>query len=304
MDNNLFGAVEEQKSEAVKKIKNGIQKYLIFFVLLFNILLEVVSKLYTFGLHNPFSAEFVLSVSLSTVTTVVCYLSFIPFGRYDERKRNLDYEDINSTWKNLSTTVRLGFLSLFEIFCKDQVTAERNDAKRYLLENNTVIPFETYKEKYEGMTKKELKALYKSGLISKNDFKTLMRANGYGLFNPTKIKAINPVIILAGTSKSSLNDAGRSNSSTIPRKLILRLALSLVVTVVLNSFKARFAGGGEGVILDMIFSVAQIVVASIGGYSVGVDDFKFTVDKINSRVIFLSLFCEKNKIEIKEAPSK
>ena len=72
----------------------------------------------------------------------------------------------------------------------------------------------------------------------------------------------------------------------------------------MNSIKTQFVGGGEGVVLDMIFSVAQIVVASIGGYSVGVDDFKFTVDKINSRVIFLSLFCEKNKIEIKEAPSK
>lgn len=304
MDNNLFGTVEEHKSEAVKKIKNGIQKYLIFFVLLFNILLEIVSKLYTFGLHNPFSAEFVLNVSLSMVTTVVCYLSFIPFGRYDERKRNLEYEDINNDWKNLSKTVRLGFLSLFDTFCKDQVTAERNDAKRHLLENNTVIPFEEYKEKYEGMTKKELKALYKRGLLSKKDFKALKRANGYGLFNPTKIKAINPVIILAGTSKSSLNDAGRSNSSTIPRKLGLKLALVLVASLVLNSIKTQFVGGGEGVILDMIFSVAQIVVASIGGYSVGVDDFKFTVDKINSRVIFLSLFCEKNKIEIKEAPSK
>lgn len=303
MDNNLFSIADEKKAVVVNVIKTGVQRYLIFFVLLFNVALEVVSKLYTFGVHNPFSAEFILNVSVTMVTTIVCYLCFIPFGRHDETKRNIDFKDINQTWKELSNKIRMGYLHLFDGFCKDQVCVEREDIKKHILENNTVIPYSVYKDKYEGLKKKDVKKFYERGEISKKDYKAILRANGYGWFNPTKIKPINPVIILAGTQKASLNDAGRSNSSTIPRRLGIKLALVLVVSVVLNSIKTQFIGGGEGVILDMIFSVFQIIIAAVGGYSVGVDDFKFTVDKINSRIIFISLFCEKNNISQKETPS-
>ena len=295
MDNNIFGVVNEEKNKTMEKIKTGVQKYLIFFVLFFNIFLSVVSRLYRFGFKNPFTIEFFLELSITALTTMICYLCFVPFGRADELKRNVDFPKTSKLWQELSTKVRIGFLSPFSDFCEQQVITERNDAKKLIIDNSTVIPFNTYKEKYEALSKKQLKELYKKEEINKKEYKALIKANGYGFFNPTKIKAINPVIILAGTRKSGLNDAGRTDASYIAKWLTTRPLIMFISTAILNSIVTTFNGGGTSVLLDMMIAVFQIIIASVCGYSAGVSDFKYNLDRINSRIIFISLFFEKHK---------
>lgn len=296
MDNNLFAVVDEKKSKAVEKIKTGVQKYLIFFVLLFNVALVVVSRLYRFGLKNPFTVEFFLEMAVTMTTTMICYICFVPFGNSEERKRNIDFPKIQKLWQDLSTKVRTGFLQLFSLFCEAQVIEERNEAKRLIIGNNTVIPFEFYRENYECLSKKQLKVLYKAEKISKKDYKAILKANGYGALSPVKIKRINPVIILSGAKKSSINDAGRTDSSFVARWLMTRPLVMFVSTAILNSIATTFGSNGN-VILDMLIAVFQIIIAAVFGYSAGVSEFRHTVDKVNSRVIFLSLFCEKEGIK-------
>lgn len=300
MDNNIFGIADEQKNKAVQKVKNGVQKYLIFIVLLFNIALEVVSKLYAFGLHSPFTAQFFSNLSVSLATTMICYACFIPFGRGDEAKRNNEFLSLSKLWYALSDTVREGYLRLFEAFCKEQVTDERTEAKKAILANDTIIPYDEYKEKYEGKSKKYINSLAD---LNKREKKAINKANGYGLFNATKIKPINPTIVLSGHGKKHVNDAGRNEKSYAISYLAKKPIIIFFSAVVLNSISTTFTGGGTNVILDMLFSVFQIVIASVFGYSAGVTDFKHEIGKINNRVIFISLFCEQNKIQVK-TPSK
>jgi hypothetical protein len=299
MDNNVFAIIEEKKNKSVEKIKNGAQKYLIIVVLLFNIALVVVSRLYRFGFKNPFSAEFFLELAITMTTTMICYMCFVPFGKTEEEKRNLEFPKIVKLWQELSTKVRTGFLQAFGLFCEQQVADERNEAKKLIIDNNTVIPFEIYKEKYEPLSKKQLKSLLNEEKLSKKEYKAILRANGYGLFSPVKIKRINPVIILSGARKSSVNDAGRTDTSYVARWLTTRPLVMFISTAILNSIATTFIGGGSNAILDMFIAVFQIIIAAVFGYSAGVSEFRHNLDKINSRVIFLSLFCEKNKIQTK-----
>ena len=303
MDSNFFAVADETKNEVAKRIKNGVQKYLIFIVLLFNVSLVIVSRLYRFGLKNPFSVAFFLELAVTLTTTMICYICFIPFGHTEEARRNLDFPNTKNLWSELSEKVRNGFLKAFSMFCEEQVIEEQNETKRLILCNETVIPYETYKDKYEKMNDKDLKKLLEKGELCKKEYKALLKANGYGFLNPTKVKKINPVIILSGTKKSSVNDAGRSDKSYTLRWLAARPFVMFIVAAIINSISTTFSGGAENVILDMLFSVFQIVVAAVFGYSAGVSDFKYNLDKINSRVIFLSLFCEKNQIQTK-TPSK
>ena len=237
-------------------------------------------------------------MAVTMTTTMICYVCFVPFGRNDEARRNIEFPKTNKLWQELSTKVRTGFLQAFSLFCEKQVIEERNEAKKLVIDNNTVIPFDYYKEHYEALSKKQLKTLYKTEKIFKKEYKAILKANGYGLFNPVKIKKINPVIILSGARKASINDAGRTDTSYVARWLTTRPLVMFLSTAILNSIATTFSGDGN-VLLDMLIAVFQIIIAAVCGYSAGVSEFRHTVDKVNSRVIFLSLFCEKEKIQIK-----
>ena len=291
---NIFYNADNEKNKVVEKLKSGFQKYLILIVLLFNIALEIVSRLYTFGLHSPFSIQFFLNLSLSLVITMVCYICFIPFGYAEEQKRNLDYCKTVELWKEMSEKVRTGYLKIFTDFCQTQVEDERKEIKKLILDNNTVISFEDYMSKYEGKTKKYINDLTE---LSSKDKKAINKANGYGFLNPVKIKPINPVMVLSGRGRKSINDAGRSDKGYTFRFLTSKPIIMFITSVIMNSISTTFVGGGKGVVLDMLLSVFQIIVSAVCGYSVGVTDFKYNLGKINNRIIFISLFFEKHEIK-------
>jgi hypothetical protein len=293
MDENnesLFQLTNDTTSKVAEKIKTGIQKYLIFIVLLFNVALQVVSRLYRFGLQNPFTAEFFLELAVNIATSMLCYICFIPFGRSEEEKRATNYKSLTKKWDELTQKVREGFIEIFQKFCKDQVETERQEAKSHTMLSNTMISFERYKAEYEHLSKKELKDLYKQGLLTKREYKAIYKAN----FN-IKVKPINPLIVLSGVKKATINDAGRTDKAYLVKWLSTRPLIMFTSTAILNAITTTFIGGSENVILDMLFSVLTIVIASVCGYSAGVTDFKNTQDKVESKVMFLSLFWEKNK---------
>lgn len=289
-NNNIWGMASETSSKTVEKIKTGIQKYLIFIVLLFNIGLEIVIKCFQIGLNNVFTASFFVNLVISISTSMLCYICFIPLGRTDEEKRSLTYKSTMEKWESLSNKVRESFIELFKQFCISEVDAERNEQKKIILSNNTTIPYDTYKTEYEGKSKKELKALYNEGKISKEEFKALKKCN------KVKAKPINPLIILCGTKRTSINDAGRDEGSYALTKTLQRPVIMFVISFVVNSISTTFIGGDNNVILDIMLSIFSIVVASVCGYTTGVNDFKHQEDRVKSRTVFLTLFCQKNNI--------
>ena len=290
MDESLFQTTNDATTKVVEKIKTGIQKYLIFIVLAFNVALQVVARLYRFGLQNPFTAEFFLELAVNVATSMLCYICFIPFGKSEEEKRSLTYKPLVSKWEDMTRRVREGFIETFQAFCKSQVVSEKREAKALIILSHTMVSMERYEAEYEHLTKEELKALYKQGKLSRQEYRAIYKAN-----YRVKVKSINPLIVLSGVKKATINDAGRTDKGYLATWLTTRPIIMFVSTAILNAITTTFIGGGENVILDMLFSVLTIIIASVCGYSAGVTDFKNNQDKVESKVLFLSLFWEKNK---------
>lgn len=295
MDNNFFQFTNDSKNKAVEKIKNGIQKYLIIIVLLFNVGLSIVSKLYQLGLQNPFSQGFFVDFIISTGTSMICYICFIPFGRSDEMNRSKSFSDNFKLWQNLSEKVRRGYLRSFYDFCDEQEEYERNDKKKLELANHTMMSYETYLANYKGKSKKEIRKLYRSGKITAAEKNAIIKCN------QMKVKPINPLVVLQEVQSTHYNDAGRDSSSQARTKTIQRPITIFIVSLIINTITVSFLSMGENFFIEMLLSIFSIIVASIGGYSTGVGDFIEKENKIKAKIIFLSLFNEyENKIEDKQ----
>ena len=292
----LYEKVTATTDNIIEKSKLAIQKYLIYIILVFNIALQVVCKLFQIGISNPFTLEFCLELIISTIITMCSYALFIPFGKADEKKKNPSVAENITAWGKLTEKVRNGYNELFRLFCMEQVETERKEAREFILGNNSLISYSKYESNYMGKTKKEIRDLVIKGELTSKEARAINRANGHGLFNPTKVKPINPIIILSGVKKQTLNDAGRTDSTYIARYLAKKPIYIFLITVVLNAVSTTFIGS-ENAILEMLISVLSIIVASICGYSVGQEDVREQNDKVKSRIFFISLFEEK-KIEL------
>ena len=299
MNNNIYSRVTEGQDKVITKFKDFIMRNLIFIVLLFNIALEIVSKLYRIGFKNPFSVEFFLELAVSTTTTMICYICFIPLGKNQEKLQNPSFSQNLNLWGKLSDSVRNGFNDLFRLFCIEQLEIERQDKRRAIIGNNTLISFADYEEKYKGKSKAEILKLVKSGELTKKEASAINKANGNSFINYTKVKPINPVIILSGVKSRQINDAGRTDSAYTANWLISRPFVIFATNAVLNAITTSFVGGWQNAIFDMFLSVLMIVMASVCGYSAGVTSIRKDNDKVKSRILFLSLFTEKHKISVK-----
>lgn len=297
-NNNLYLDLSDGKRNVLAKGKKVIQKYLIYIVLLFNIAVRVVLELYQVGFLNPFTISFVLELIVSTITTFIAYISFIPLGKSDELKRNTSIEENVALWSNLSESVRRGYNDLFRFFCHEQIEYERKEARELIIGNNTLISYKTYEEKYIGKSKSHIKSLVKKGELTKKEANAINRANGHGAFNPTRVKPINPIIILSGVRKRTINDAGRSNSSYIAKWLAKRPIMIFLSTTALNTISTTFIGT-ENAVLEILLAIMSIVLASVCGYSAGQEDVREQNERVLSRILFLSLFEEKKDEMIK-----
>lgn len=290
MDNNIFQFANDTTNKTVEKIKSGVQKYLIFIVLFFNIALSIISKLYSLGLQNPFSQGFFVDFIISTGTSMVCYICFIPFGRANEMQRSKTYKDNIKKWQELSEKVRQGFLEAFYGFCDEQEEYEREDKKKLELLNHTTMTYETYLAEYKGKSNGEIRKLHRAGKL------TLAEKNAIIKCNQMKVQPINPLVVLQEVKATHYNDAGRDTSNYARMKTAQRPFAILFVSIIINTITTSFLTMGENFIVEALLSIFSIIVASIGGFSTGTNAFIDHENKIKAKIIFLSLFKEKNKI--------
>lgn len=303
MDKNIYSQISSNQDRVKNKIRDFIYQNLIFVVLFFNISLEIVSKLYRVGFKNPFSIEFFLELSVSITTSMICYITFIPFGRHDERSKHPSFIENVTLWGKLSETVRNGHNNLFRLFCQEQVDAEREDKRRAIIGNNTLISYDEYISKYRGLSREEIKNLFKTGEICKKEAKAINKANGNTFINAIKVRPINPIIILSGVKRMQINDAGRSNYSYTLNWIFSRPIMIFVINALINSITTSFVGSWQNAVLDMLLSVLTVVLASVCGFSVGANSARYENDVTKSRILFLSLFAEQKNIVV-QIPQK
>jgi hypothetical protein len=63
---------------------------------------------------------------------------------------------------------------------------------------------------------------------------------------------------------------------------------------------STFLGGGANVVFDICIGILKIVTSAVLGYGVGVNSVRQDNEKVKSRILFLSLFAEKNNLKIEK----
>lgn len=286
---NIFDDINANKAKISKNVKKTVNEYLPYILLVANIVFRIILQLYDPKLVNPFSVVFVLDTITSLISTMFCYIVFIPQGELNERKTSLSYRPNCERWGELSSKIRTsGRLEAFRKYCNLQVELERKATRESIIANNTTYSYSEYEEQFAKLNKKELKQLKDAGKITSTDYKAFLKAN-----SNIKIKPINSVLILSGVAHASYNDAGRDDGNYAAKWLIKRPLPILFTSILLNALSGSFIGlSGYSVIYSMVIDALFIVVASFVGYGVGVQSVQAENNKIKNRILFIESFLE------------
>ena len=236
--------------------------------------------------------DFFIKLGTDIATTMFCYCCFISYGHKMEKLIMPGYKENCQRWSTMSGNVRNSMSGVFSAFCLESADEEREERRRAIIVNHTMISYDKFCTEWHGKSKKAVKDAVKKGTITQIEAYYINKANGI-----IKVKPINPVLILCGVKISSLNDAGRDGfkPSTIS-------AISRPVTMfILNACVEMLHGAWRGIstgeeIYNMLFSVLMIIIASVMGYSAGVTSARKEHDKIKGRIFFIEKFLEKHPI--------
>lgn len=289
MKTELYDEITQNRAEFHAKLTQTAKDYFPFIVLLFNISLSVLSQLYRIGFVNPLSVEYILDLCVSLSSTMLCYACFIPLGKKSEKDKGSSYSANLIAWSELSGTVRQkGLTRRFSEFCFDQLDIERDERRREIICNHSMISYEQYVNEYKGLSKKQTKRLVQAKRITPAQKKTIDRANAN-----IRVKPINPLLILCGVAHSSFNDAGRKSGAYASTWLMTRPLIIIATSLVINAIQGSWNEmDGIAALYDMFIAILGIIIASTVGYSVGKKTIQKENDKIKTRIVFLQEFIE------------
>lgn len=286
---DLGGAYEElsHKSESLKeRLAALLRENFAFLILALNIAVSVVLRLFSPWVNNPFNADFFITLATNVLTSMFSYCIFISYGQRAEKSSMQGYKENCSAWSLLSGRVRNGMSPEFDSYCRKRASDEREERRRAIIENNTMIGYGKFESEYRGKSVAEISALVKSGTLNRREARYVNRAN-----RQIRVKPINPLIILCGIKISSLNDAGRDGLAPSTVSIISRPVGTFLLNACISMLHGEWSGVSTGEeIFDMIFSVLMIIISSVMGYSSGVGAARKEHSKIKGRIFFLENF--------------
>ena len=290
-EKNVFSDVNEKKYKIANTIASATKAYLPYILLIVNIAFRIVIQLYDTRVVNPFTLIFALDAVTSVISTMFCYIVFIPLGEENEMLNSSSYKPNCARWGELSEKIRTkGLLESFRQYCQEQLEIERRETKAVIIGNNTTFSFDEYTERFSHLGDDELKELYKKGELTRGEYKAILKVNG-----KIKIKPINSVLILSGVRKANYNDAGRDDSNYLLKWLAKRPVAIVAISIIFNALSATFVGlSGYSVIYNMVIDTLCIIFASFVGYGAGEQAIRHKDDKIKNRILFIESFLEKN----------
>lgn len=281
-----YNDFSNKQNKAMQLITNVIRDSLPFLILLLNIVVAVMTRLFNTDLQNPFTIDFFIELFTNTLTTMVCYSCFVKYGEKNEKLSSEAYASNLERWKKMSGDVRSQSSDKFIKYCRKQVEIEREDIRHFYILNHTMITLEEYKSKYKRLHDEEIDKLVEKGELHRKEAKYIKRAN-----KTRYLKPINPLLILCGVNKLNLNDVGRDGMNAATVAIITRPVYMFLLTTVVTMFSGYWKGlDGASAVFDIIYSVMMIVIASITGYSAGADAGRKEHDKIKGRIFFLERY--------------
>lgn len=281
-----YNDFSNKQNKAMQLITNVIRDSLPFLILLLNIVVAVMTRLFNTDLQNPFTIDFFIELFTNTLTTMVCYSCFVKYGEKNEKLSSEAYASNVERWKEMSGRVRTQSSDKFIAYCRKQVEIEREDIRHFYILNHTMITLEEYKSKYKRLHDEEIDKLVEKGALHRKEAKYIKRAN-----KTRYLKPINPLLILCGVNKLNINDVGRDGMNAATVAIITRPVYMFLLTTVVTMFSGYWKGlDGASAVFDIIYSVMMIVIASITGYSAGADAGRKEHDKIKGRIFFLERY--------------
>ena len=281
-----YNDFSNKQNKAMQLITNVIRDSLPFLILLLNIVVAVMTRLFNTDLQNPFTIDFFIEFFTNTLTTMVCYSCFVKYGEKNEKLSSEAYASNVERWKEMSGRVRTQSSDKFIKYCRKQVEIEREDIRHFYILNHTMITLEEYESKYKRLHDEEIDKLVEKGALHRKEAKYIKRAN-----KTRYLKPINPLLILCGVNKLNINDVGRDGMNAATVAIITRPVYMFLLTTVVTMFSGYWKGlDGASAVFDIIYSVMMIVIASITGYSAGADAGRKEHDKIKGRIFFLERY--------------
>lgn len=275
-----------KQNKAMQVVTTFVKDSLPFLILLLNIVVAVATRLFNTDLQNPFSADFFIELFTNMLTTMVCYSCFVKYGERNEKLNSAAYASNVERWKEMSGKVRKQSSDKFIAYCRKQVEIEREDIRHFYIFNHTMLSVEEYESNYKRLSDEEIDKLVVKGTLHRKEAYYIKRAN-----KTRYLKPINPVLILCGVNKMSLNDVGRDGLNAATMAIITRPVYMFVLTTVVTMFSGYWKGlDGASALFDIIYSALMIVIASITGYSAGADAGRKEHDKIKGRIFFLERY--------------
>lgn len=281
-----YNDFSNKQNKAMQVITSFVRDSLPFLILLLNIVVAVLTRLFDTGLQNPFTIDFFIELFTNTLTTMICYSCFVKYGEKNEKLSSTAYASNVERWKEMSGKVRNQSSDKFIAYCRKQVEIEREDIRHFYILNHTMLTIEEYESKYKRLSEEEIDKLVVKGALHRKEAKYIKRAN-----KTRYLKPINPLLILCGVNKMNLNDVGRDGLNAATMAIITRPVYMFLLTTVVTMFSGYWKGiDGASAVFDIIYSVMMIVIASITGYSAGADAGRKEHDKIKGRIFFLERY--------------
>ena len=281
-----YSTMASKQNKTMKLITTAVKESLPFLILLLNIIVAVTSRLFHTGLQNPFTADFFIELFTNTLTTMVCYSCFVKYGEKNEKLESTAYASNLERWQKMSGEVRNNSAERFILYCKRQVDLERDEIRHFYILNYTMLTIEEYEKEYKRLSDREIEQLVEKGKLRRKEAKYIKKANA-----TCYLKPINPLLILCGVNRMSINDVGRDGIDSATMAIITRPISMFVLTTVVTMFSGYWKGlDNASAVFDIIYSALMVVVSSITGYSAGADAGRKEHDKVKARIFFLERY--------------
>ena len=281
--------IAEKSMKTTDKAITIIKNFMPFILLILDLVVTVVTRLFSTHLENPFTPDFFIDLATNIFTTMFCYTVFVKYGEQSEKALSATYLDNLNTWGEKSGIVRQKHSDRFIEYCAEQVEIERRDIRHTYIINHTMITIDRYKREFEGLTPMAVDSLVSQGKITRSDAKWIKKANII-----PQLKPIKPILILCGVQAGHINDVGRESMSYTTMAILSRPIGLFVFNVIITMISGHWAGiTSASVFFDIVYSVFSIVLASIVGYSTGASAAEKDMDRIKGRIYFLERFLDK-----------
>lgn len=282
---NVYELYEKEHHNFASKLRQFTISYFPYLMLIGNIIFEILTRLFVIKFVDPFSSEFWSTLFVNTTSSTISYACFMYYGEKKRKTEDIGYASNCVIWGETSAYVRINLFEQFMTYCKEEYKKEIEEYRESLILNYTKLSISEWNAEYRSLTIGEIESLEMIGDLTHKEAHYIIKANG-----KTKIKPIDPLLILAGIKVNSVNDAGRSNVNST-KTLLTRPLLCAVSCVFFSMFAGTFIGVSDASVwFDMLYTAGLIVTASFIGYSKGIANADKHHDEIKARIVFLERF--------------